>query len=153
MSQIGRRSLLQVGTAGVLGLGLSDWLALETQAKPESSRQKAKGMILIWLGGGPSTIDMWDPKPNAPSEFRGEFDCIETAVPGVHLTEPLAKVAKVLDRCVLLRSLSHGLPAHGPGTQYVMTGNLPNPAREYPSLGSVAAYSLSPQQGMPPYIT
>ena len=153
MSQIGRRSTLKVGAAGLLGLGLSDWLALEARAKDEASGSKASGMILIWLAGGPATIDMWDPKPDAPAEFRGEFETIETKVPGVRLTEPLARTAKILDRCVLVRSLGHGLPAHGPGTQYVMTGNLPGPAREFPSLGSISAYSLSPRRGMPPYVT
>ncbi len=151
MHPLHRRSLLKVGTAGLLGLSLSDWLAWEAQAA--SSEKRAKGMILVWLSGGPATIDMWDPKPEAPAEFRGEFETIESSVPGIRLTEPLAKSAKILDRCVLIRSLGHGLPAHGPGTQYVMTGNLPNPAREFPSLGSIAAYSLSPRQGMPPYVT
>lgn len=153
MSAPHRRSFLQVGTAGLLGLSLADWLALEAQAKDDSSAPKALGMILVWLAGGPATIDMWDPKPEAPAEFRGEFATIESAIPGVSLTEHLAKTAKILDQCVLVRSLSHGLPAHGPGTQYVMTGNLPNPAREFPSLGSIAAYTLSPRRGMPAYVT
>lgn len=153
MEPLHRRSLLKVGTAGLLGLSLSDWLALEAKAKQEPSRPKATGMILVWLSGGPATIDMWDPKPEAPAEFRGEFETIESAIPGIRLTEPLARTAKVLDQCVLVRSLGHGLPAHGPGTQYVMTGNLPNPAREFPSLGSLTAYSLPPRQGMPPYVT
>jgi hypothetical protein len=154
MNRTTRRSFLQIGSAGLLGLGLSDWLRLEASGgENKSPSPKATGMILIWLGGGPATIDMWDPKPEAPAEYRGEFGTIGTAIPGVRLSEPLQRTAGILEKCVLIRSLSHGLPVHDPATRYMMTGNLPSPARNSSSLGSITARSLPSRKGMPAYVT
>ena len=110
-------------------------------------------MIQIWLAGGPATIDMWDLKPDAPEEIRGEFRPSATAAPGIAISEHMPGLAKVMDRCTLVRSLCHSISAHGPGTTYMATGNRPGPALEYPAAGSLAARLLSPRRGVPPYVT
>jgi Protein of unknown function (DUF1501) len=146
-----RRSFLQVGSTGLLSLGLPDLLRAESSVPRFQPR--AKGMILVWLGGGPATIDMWDPKPEAPAEIRGEFTPIPTAISGIYFSEHMRQTAKILDRCSLIRSLHHNIPDHVPGAQYVMTGNKPNAALDFPSVGSVAAKLLPSVNGMPPYFT
>lgn len=152
--QTSRREFLRVGSAGLCGLTLADLLRSEsTAAKSDARRRTAEAVIVVWLSGGPATIDMWDLKPNAPEEIRGEFQPINTSAAGVQICEYLPKMAKVMDRCVLVRSVHHGLPAHGPGTRYVMSGNLPSPAVEYPSLGSLASALLPARKGVPAYLT
>jgi hypothetical protein len=148
-----RRDFIKWGAAGFLGLGLADLLRLEAQAAPGSMpKQKAKSVIMVWLAGAPSTIDMWDLKPEAPENIRGEFKAIDTAAKGVRICEHLPKVAKVMDQCTLVRSLNHNIPAHGPGTVYMTTGNKPTPALDYPSLGSLASKLLPAPPGVPSYV-
>jgi uncharacterized protein (DUF1501 family) len=146
-----RRDFLRLGTAGLLGLGLADWLRLEAHA--DRAKRKATSVIMVWLAGGPATIDMWDLKPQAPEGIRGEFKPIATSIPGVVLSEPLPKMAKVLNRCALVRSLHHNIPEHGVGTLYMTTGNRPSPALEYPALGSLAARLLPAPAGVPANVT
>src|SRR5262245_6753367 len=99
-----RRHFLRVGTAGLFGLTLADALRADSEPK---SKPKATGVILLWLGGGPSTIDMWDLKPDAPANIRGEFQPIATKADGIQICEHLPLTASVMDRCALVRSLSH----------------------------------------------
>src|SRR4051794_30434847 len=147
-----RRDFLAAGAAGFLGLGLADLLRLEARAGSNAPRGKATSVILVWLAGGPATIDMWDPKPEAPEEIRGEFKAISTAAPGVRVSDQLPRTAKVMNRCAVVRSLQHNIPAHGPGTVYMATGNKPTPALDYPSLGRPAAKLLRARAGVPPYM-
>jgi hypothetical protein len=146
-----RRRFLEIGASGLLGVGLAD--LLRAQSTLPAHRPRATSMILIWLGGGPATIDMWDPKPDAPSAIRGEFKTIPTALPGIQFSEHLPRTAAILDRALLIRSLHHNVPDHVPGAQYIMTGNKPSAALEYPSIGSLAARLLRGSAGMPPYFT
>jgi len=148
-----RRNFLTAGTAGLLGLSLADLFQLEAAAELPSARRPATGVIQIWLSGGPATIDMWDLKPDAPEEIRGEFRPIQTAADGVSITEHMPGLASVMNHCALIRSLGHTITAHSPGTTYMTTGNRPSPALEYPALGSLAARVLPPLKGVPPYIT
>src|SRR5213593_3454979 len=101
-----RRNFLKVGTAGLFGLNLMDVLRAEARAGADRPRPKATGVILLWLGGGPATIDMWDLKPDAPVDVRGEFRPIPTAADGVRICELMPQTAAVIDRCALVRSLS-----------------------------------------------
>ena len=144
-----RRDFLKVGAAGLLGLGLADLLRLEAQA---ASKRKATGVILIWLAGGPATIDIWDLKPDAPEEVRGDFKPIDTSAKGVRICEHLPRLAKEMHRCAVVRSLHHSIPEHGVATRYVTSGNLPTPALDYPALGSLAANLLPPATGLPSYV-
>jgi hypothetical protein len=146
-----RRDVLRIGTAGLFGLTLPDLLRIEAQgARPG---HKAKGVILIWLGGGPSTIDMWDLKPDTPANIRGEFKPIKTSAAGVEISEHLPKMAKLMDKCSIIRSLHHSVPDHGVGAVWMMTGNKPVQTMQYPSLGSLCSKLLPPEPGVPPYIT
>src|SRR5579871_3195103 len=116
---VNRRTFLQIGSAGLLGLTLSNLLRLEAQgdSRPASSR-RARGVILLYLDGGPSTIDMWDMKPEAQAEIRGEFRPAATAVPGVRICEHLPKLARVMDCVTLVRSLYHVIDDHIAGSRY-----------------------------------
>jgi hypothetical protein len=143
--------MLRIGTAGLFGLTLPDLLRIEAQGARHG--HKAKGVILIWLGGGPSTIDMWDLKPEAPANIRGEFKPIKTSAAGVEISEHLPKVAKLMDKCAVVRSLHHSVPDHGVGAVWMMTGNKPVQTMQYPSLGSLCSKLMSPEPGVPPYIT
>src|SRR6266568_1974152 len=90
-----RRDFLRLGAGGLLGLGLADFLRLETLAgKANASAKRADAVIMVWLAGGPATIDMWDLKPNAPQGIRGEFKPIETRVKGVQISEHLPRMAQ-----------------------------------------------------------
>jgi hypothetical protein len=146
-----RRRFLQVGACSALGVGLTD--VLRARAGGALQRPRAAGVILVWLDGGPATIDMWDPKPEAGESIRGEFRTISTSLPGVAFSEHMARSARMLDRCVLVRSLHHNIPDHVPGAQYVVTGNKPSASLEHPSVGSLAAHLLTGSRGMPPYFT
>jgi hypothetical protein len=146
-----RRDFLALGTAGLFGLTLPDLLRMEAQgARPT---RKAKGVILVWLGGGPSTIDMWDLKPDAADGIRGEFKSIKTDADGIEISEHLPKMAKVMKHCAIVRSIYHTVPDHGRGAVWILTGNKPVQTTQYPSLGSLCAKLLPAEPGVPPYIT
>ena len=146
-----RRDFLRLGTGGLLGLGLADLLRLEAHAKRPKPR-KAGAVIMVWLAGGPATIDMWDLKPEAPANVRGEFKPIDTSARGIRICEHLPKMAKVMDKCTLIRSVHHNVAAHGPGTVYLTTGNRPSPTMEYPALGALANRLLTAPPGVPAYV-
>ncbi len=146
-----RRDFLQVGSAGLLGLTLPQLLRAE--ATPAGSKAKAKGVILVWLAGGPATIDMWDNKPEAPEGIRGEFKSIDTKAKDVQFSEHLPKMAGVADKVTVVRSLAHTIPSHGPATVFMTTGNKPTAALQYPSLGSLCAKLLPVEKGVPPYVS
>jgi hypothetical protein len=145
-----RRDFLRLGSAGLLGLGLADLLRLEASAA--SGRKKATSVLMVWLAGGPSTIDVWDLKPAAPDHIRGEFKPAATSARGVQICELMPKTAKVMHHCSLVRSLHHNIPEHGVGTQYMTTGNRPSAALEYPGLGSLASRLLPAPAGVPSYV-
>jgi hypothetical protein len=148
-----RRNFLQVGSVGLLGLSLEHCLAQRSTTASEKGSARAKNVIMIFLSGGPPTIDMWDMKPDAPLAIRGEFQTRDTSVPGVRICEHLPLLAKEMHRVTLVRSLTHTIAEHTQGTAYVMTGNRPNPAFEWASLGSLSASLFESKQGVPVYMT
>jgi len=150
-----RRDFLKIGTAGLLGLSLPEMLKLEAQASGTTGgrRRKADAVIMVWLGGGPATIDMWDLKPGAPEGIRGEFKPVATSAAGVQISEHLPKMGKVMDRSTVVRSLYHTIPSHGPATVFMTTGNKPTPAMQYPALGSLVTKLMPGVQGVPPYVS
>ncbi len=151
-----RRDFLSIGTAGALGLTLPGILAAEARAASKgeiTNKAKAKGVILLWLAGGPATIDMWDNKPEAPEGIRGEFKSIDTSAPGMQFAETLPKMAAIGNKVSVVRSLYHTIPSHGPATVFMTTGNKPTAAVQYPSLGSIASKLLKTEIGVPPYVT
>jgi hypothetical protein len=136
-------------------LSLADllrWRASAADATPERTLAKANSCILIWLDGGPSHLDTFDLKPDAPSEVRSQFKAIPTTVPGLRICEHLPKTAEVMRDVALIRSLTHELGNHDTGTRFLLTGHRPTPAVEYPSLGSVIAREHGFSGAMPPYV-
>jgi len=149
-----RRNFLKIGSAGLVGLTLPNLLRLEAESSPAArAGRKAKSVIMVWLAGGPATIDMWDLKPDAPEGIRGEFKPIATSVPGVQISEHLPKMARVMDKATIVRSVYHNIGAHELGTVYMTTGNRPSLAMQYPSLGSITARTLRTPVGIPAYVT
>ncbi|HEV8067734.1 MAG TPA: DUF1501 domain-containing protein [Planctomycetaceae bacterium] len=146
-----RRDFLEVGAAGLLGMSIADLLAAGSSAAGKGLRP-ARNCIFVWLAGGPATIDIWDMKPDAANQIRGEFRPIATTAHGLGICEHLPELARVMNRCVLVRSVSHTLADHSPGTELVTTGHAPTPALAYPCVGSLATKLVKPHGGVPPYI-
>lgn len=151
-SNIDRRAFLRVGSAGLLGLSLSNFMRQRAVASPAAAGPHAKNVIMFFLSGGPATIDLWDMKPAAREGIRGEFQPRDTSVPGVQICEHFPNLANQMHRVSLVRSVNHSIPEHGLGTAYVMTGNRPSPAFEYPSLGSLSASLFKSDRGIPAYM-
>ena len=132
-----RRDMLKAGTLSLGGLTLSSYLRMAQAGQIEGGRSERA--IFIELPGGPSHLDTFDMKPDAPTEIRGSFNPIATNVPGIQISEHLPKLAGVADKFAILRGVSHTLAAHRLGQEYVNTGTKPIPALEYPSYGAVVA--------------
>jgi len=149
-----RRDLLRVGSVGLFGLSLPGILALQARGAESEAAKAAStdvNAILIWLDGGPSHIDMFDPKPEAPAEIRGEFGAIETSLSGVRISDQLPRLAKQMDKYSILRGATTPDASHGTGNHYLLTGWKFNPAITYPAYGSVYAREKSYRNGMPTY--
>jgi len=127
---VSRRDFLRVGGVGLgsLGLSLADLNALATD-----HGRRDRAVILLMLVGGPSQLETWDPKPDAPREIRGPFGSIATRVPGVRISEHLPRLAARMDRLALVRSVHHeAAPIHETGHQLLQTGRLCRPGEEHP---------------------
>lgn len=158
--QWARRHVLQVGTLGAMGLSLPRLLAAD-EHRPRGQSAPASSCILVFLNGGPSHLDMWDMKPEAPSEIRGEFKPIASSLPGVSLCEHLPRLATQMHRCSLIRSAHHtvnnahaaavytSLTGHDRGDATVLVGAGPN---DYPAIGSVTAFQRPPEQAIAPFV-
>jgi hypothetical protein len=120
-----RRSFLRVGFLGLAGLTLADRLRQKAVAAEQGRPSRDTAVILLWLGGGPSHIDMYDLKPDAPVEFRGEFKSIPTNVPGIAIGEHLPREARLMDKMAVVRSVTHTNAGHGMGTHWMLTGYVP----------------------------
>ena len=132
-----RRDMLKAGALTVGGLTLSNYLRMAEAGQLQPGR--AERAIFVELPGGPSHLDTFDLKPDAPDEYRGSFNPISTNVPGIQISEHLPKLASCADKFAILRGVSHTLAAHRLGREYVNTGSKPIPALEYPSYGAVLA--------------
>ncbi len=150
---ISRRDIIRIGGLSSLGLGLGDFFRLQARAGDNAPRAKAKSCILVWLDGGPSHLEMFDPKPTAPVEVRGPMETIETNVSGIRINECLQQTAKVMDRLAVVRSVTSPLGEHNFGTHYMMTGYKPTPALEYPTIGATLASVRNVESVLPPYIS
>ena len=151
---LSRRNLLTVGAFG--GLTLCNFFrirsAMADQKNYESKEGTAKSVIFIFLPGGIAHQESFDPKPYAPLEYRGPLNSIETSLPGVRFSELFPQMAKIANKTVVCRSMTHGEAAHERGTHNMFTGYRPSPALQYPSMGSVVAHEFGPRNNLPPYV-
>ena len=146
-----RRDFLHAGSLAGLGLGLPAFHALEAKGAVKGDR--AMNCILLFLVGGPSQLDTWDMKPDAPEEIRGPFRPIATKVPGVQVSEIFPKLAARMDRVALVRSVYHNAAAvHDTGHQMMQTGRLFTGGLEHPNYGAVLAKLKGPRDDSPPYV-
>jgi hypothetical protein len=149
-----RRDFLKIGAGGLFGLTLPQLLRLEAHTAPEEKRKRrAKSVIMLWQSGGPSHLDTWDIKPEAPEGIRSLFKPIPTKADGVQISEHLPKTAQAADKISVVRSLYHTIPSHGPASVFMSTGNKPTPALDYPSMGSLTAKLMKTEKGIPPYVS
>jgi hypothetical protein len=156
-----RRELLRAGGLGLLGLSLPQLLAGRTAAAlpapGDRSFGRAKSCILLFMWGGPAHQDTWDLKPDAPIEFRGEFQPIPTNVPGIRICQHFPLLAKRADKLCLVRSMTHDNGDHGSSTHYLLTG-MPPPATavrqaQWPPVGAVLSKLERSKVALPPYVT
>ncbi len=160
-----RRQVLHAGGVSLLGLGLPQLLAAQATAN-ESNRSrsfgKAKACILLFMWGGPSQLDTWDPKPAAPAEVRGEFKSISSCVPGIRISEHFPRLARGANHYTIIRSMTHDDPAHLSSVHHVLTGRHaprlksdaePPSRKDSPHVGSVLAYLRPTKRAIPPFVT
>lgn len=155
---LGRRAFLRLGLAGLGSVGLADLLRLQSLAAP-APRSSPKSILVLWLWGGPSHMETFDLKPDAPSEYRGDFSPIRTNVPDIQISEHLPRLARLADKFALLRSVHHDSPGHVNSTHTLLSaypGELvetPPYRPRHPDVWSVATRLLGPRTaGMLPYI-
>ncbi len=149
-----RRTALKAGFLGCLGLSLPDLLRMRAEGKAARS---SKSVILMWLDGGPSQLETYDPKPYAPAEYRGPFGAISTNVPGMQICETLPLHAKHADKMAFIRSIHHDNGDHFAAAHWMLTGrygsNSVDKGQKFPSVGSyVARVHGANAPGMPPYV-
>lgn len=139
-----RRTVLKMCLGSALGLSLTDVL----QANPNAP---AKSVIHLNLSGGFSAQESWDPKPEAPVDYRGSFGVVKTGN-GYHFSENFPRMARISDKITVVRSMHCKIPDHGQATYHLFTGYLPTTVIDYPQMGSVVAHEYGIQKNMPPYI-
>ncbi|WP_182869673.1 DUF1501 domain-containing protein [Stieleria mannarensis] len=153
--ELDRRQWLHVGGLSALGIGVSDWWsARQAVAETHSAKRvdrsaTAQSCILIWLDGGPSHLDLFDLKPNAPTEIRGPFSPIATNVGGIEICEQLPRTAQLMDKVALVRSVTSPLGEHNFASHYLLTGYKPTRALTYPGMPSVQKYLSSESVAIP----
>lgn len=147
---LNRRQFLQVGGVGAFGLSLAG--LLRSQAQAAEQPRKDVNCILLWMSGGPSHHDTFDPKPEARQGIRGDFKNIPTALPGVHFSEHIPRLAGALKQYSLLRSLNPRQGAHSAADANMLSGHAFTPVMSYPCYGSVIAQQKAGRNAMPPFL-
>jgi hypothetical protein len=156
-AMVGRRELLRAGGLGLFGLGLPQLLQARDQ-QPAPRAGKARSCILLFMWGGPAQQDTWDPKPDSPAEYRGEFTTIATRTPGVRVCEHLPRLARHTEKLVLLRAMTHPDVDHTTATHYLLTGRgVPRRgaprAEDWPAYGAVLNWLGRGRGPLPPFVT
>jgi hypothetical protein len=151
----GRREFLRVGVVGSLGLTLGDYLAMQARGDQKSYVSKegvAKSVIQVVLPGGMAHQESWDPKPDAPLEYRGPFGVAKTKLPGVVFNENFKNLAGVADKLTVVRSIAGKEADHGRASYTMFTGYRKSPALEHPAMGAVVSHEFGPRKDLPPYV-
>jgi len=146
-----RRNFLQIGSVGGLSLTLGKYNVLKANNKVDNNA-KAQSVIYIYMPGGFAAQETFDPKPLAPTEYRGSLSAINTKIPGVQFSEYLPQTANIADKIAVIRSVTHGETAHERGRHDMFTGYKPSAALTYPSFGSITSQQLGVRNNLPPYI-
>jgi len=153
---ITRRELMRLSAAGVAGASVSGWLGILAghAARAEAPPARPKSCILLWMAGGPSHHDTFDPKPDAPVEIRGDLKAIATSVPGLQICEKFPRFARLMKHAALLRGMTSDEPEHGRARYYVHTGYKPGAGGlRYPILGSTVSAELGrPDSPLPNFV-
>ncbi|MEI6714603.1 MAG: DUF1501 domain-containing protein [Verrucomicrobiota bacterium] len=154
---LSRRGFIQVGTLGALGLSLGDYLQLQALdskiiGQPERKEAKAKNVIQIFLPGGCSHLESWDPKPDAPIEFRGPMGVVKTKIPGVVFSESMQRCAQIVDKLTVIRTVVGKIPDHAQAQYHVLTGYTPTPAIQHASMGAIVSHELGGLNQLPAWI-
>lgn len=156
---VSRRDCLKLGLAALGGAGFVEMLRLQAQASGTSAAP-ARSCILIWMDGGPTHYETFDPKPDAPAEIRGDFQPIQTRTTGVYYSQHMQRLARISDKTAIIRSIRHDQGNHGAGNHYMMTGAPPRIpvgcgafVSFHPSLGSVTAHERGAPHGLPAYFS
>src|SRR5260370_6020305 len=143
--RLSRRQWLGSVAAGTAGLGLA------TPAVAEQMKKKEKQVLFVWLDGGLSQLESWDPKPN--TQFGGPFRAIPTSVPGLHVSELWPRTAKLMHHLALVRSMCTKDNSHSAGVARIQRGDPKNRGVTYPYFGSAVAKIIGPtESGLPPYV-
>jgi len=140
-----RRSFVKAGVLGSMGLTLADLYRNDARATMAPPSSRINSVIILWMRGGPSHMDMWDTKPDSPVEFRGEFGTKPTNVPGITLSDMLPLSGQMMDKWAIIRSLHHKDAGHSTGDQICFTGYNPGPRPDenfHPSCGSIVSKQL-----------
>jgi hypothetical protein len=155
----GRRSFIQVGLLGGMGLSLPDLFRIaafagEVRVPGATKRAEgpAKSVIQIILPGGLASQESWDPKPEAPIEYRGPLGVVKTKISGIVFSENLAHTADIADKITVVRAVTGKIPDHAQATYQMFTGYLPTPAIQHPALGAVVSEEFGPRNNLPAYI-
>src|SRR5436190_19388091 len=149
---LSRRQFLRVGALSSLGLSLPSFLRLRQAAAVAGVPPKNVNCILLWMQGGPSHIDSFDPKPDAPAEVRGEFQTIPTGLPGVRFVEHLPLLARHTDKFSVIRGHDPKNGSHGTADHLMMSGHKFNPSMAFPCFGSVVSKERGYRNGMLPFV-
>ncbi len=152
---VSRRSFVRLGALSVLGLTLPELLRVEAAQAAEkvANGAKAKNVLLIYLGGGLTHHDTFDPKPDAPQEIRGKYGVISTGLAGIKFSDKMPELAKCTDIFALCRSQVTGSDHHETAAQWMLTGNYGvMQGGDYPSIGSIVTHETSPLNTLPPYV-
>src|SRR5580693_562789 len=158
-----RRDCLKLGLGTFFGGSFVDALrarALASTSETGGPAATACSCILIWMDGGPTHYETFDPKPKAPVEIRGQYETIATAIPGVYFSKHMKRLAAIADKLTIVRSIRHEQGNHGAGNHYMMTGAPPRIpvgcgafVSFHPSLGAVTASERGAKGGLPPYFS
>ena len=152
MPDFDRRAFLKIGSIATFG-----WITLGDILQKRAAAAGKKGddisVIHLFLTGGMSQMDTFDPKPNAKAEFRTKFKSIPTNVPGVYLSEHLPRCAKIANKYTIIRSMTHKTPVHVPACGLILSGHLPLSSITHPCLGSVVSKELGPRNELPAFVS
>lgn len=154
MNQLRRRDAMRIGFCTALGLSMPDLLRHEARAAATPGmfqEGKAKSVIHLHLPGGMSHQESWDPKPEAPGEYRGSFGVTKTNT-GEIFSDNFTRLAKVADKITVVRSVNGKIPDHGIATYQMFTGYAPTTVLDYPQMGAIVSHLMGPRNGLPPYV-